>query len=93
MNRSNELGELFVRDDVHLLWPGARTGQPDVGHSSSRAVSLGEFQDDVKKGRAAVEEMTPQSTANFAYPYGHVTLQTKRGLGPGLSSSRGIFPD
>ncbi len=46
----------------------------------------------MKKGRAAVEEMTPQSTANFAYPYGHVTLQTKRGLGPGLSSSRGIFP-
>ncbi len=24
MNRSNELGELFVRDDVHPSWPGAR---------------------------------------------------------------------
>ena len=50
------------------------------------------FVDDVQQGMQAMEKIKGNNAANFAYPYGHVTLGSKTILGPVLTSSRSIFP-
>jgi hypothetical protein len=40
----------------------------------------------------AVEQLAGHNSTNFAYPYGHVTLRSKKNLGRVLTSSRGIIP-
>jgi peptidoglycan/xylan/chitin deacetylase (PgdA/CDA1 family) len=93
MNTSDGLGEQCHVDDVHsLLEKGHELGSQTFSHSSSRAVSLAAFQADVERGREALKELTGIDTANFAYPYGHATLKSKKTLGPTLASSRSIFP-
>jgi peptidoglycan/xylan/chitin deacetylase (PgdA/CDA1 family) len=82
-----------VKEDIDsLLAKGHELASQTFDHSSCRAVSLSVFQDDVRNGREGVEEIAGHGSANFAYPYGHVTLWAKRKLGPELTSSRGIFP-
>jgi len=93
MNVSNELGELFVEDDLRpLLEKGHELGTQTFHHSSCRSVPLSSFRDDVQKGMKAVEELAGHNSTNFAYPYGHVTLRSKKALGPVLTSSRSIIP-
>jgi peptidoglycan/xylan/chitin deacetylase (PgdA/CDA1 family) len=93
MNAYNELGELFHADDLHsLLENGHDLGSQTFHHSSSRSVSLAAFRDDVEKGRRALEEVTGLDSTNFAYPYGHVTLRTKKALGLDLATCRSNFP-
>jgi peptidoglycan/xylan/chitin deacetylase (PgdA/CDA1 family) len=93
MRVSNELGELFVADDLDaLVARGHELGTQTFHHSSCRSVSLAAFVDDVRKGMRAVEQIKGHNAANFAYPYGHVTLGSKKILGPVLTSSRSIFP-
>jgi len=93
MRVSNELGELFVADDLDaLVARGHELGTQTFHHSSCRSVSLAAFVDDVRKGMRAVEQVKGHNAANFAYPYGHVTLGSKKILGPVLTSSRSIFP-
>jgi peptidoglycan/xylan/chitin deacetylase (PgdA/CDA1 family) len=61
-------------------------------HISCRSVSGADFRTDVIKGGRAIEELAGLESPNFAYPYGHVTLQAKRSLELDLSSARSIFP-
>jgi peptidoglycan/xylan/chitin deacetylase (PgdA/CDA1 family) len=93
MNVNNELGELFAADDLRpLLEKGHELGTQTFHHSSCRSVPLAEFRDDVQQGMKAVEELAGHNSTNFAYPYGHVTLRSKKVLGPALSSSRSVIP-
>jgi peptidoglycan/xylan/chitin deacetylase (PgdA/CDA1 family) len=93
MNTSTELGELFVENDLYsLLEKGHELGTQTFHHSSGRSVSLTAFHGDVQKGIKAVEHLPGHNSTNFAYPYGHVTLRTKKTLGPVLTSSRSVIP-
>lgn len=90
---ANELGELFVENDLHsLLEAGHELASHTFHHSSSRSVSLSAFQSDVQEGIKAVEHFTGSRCSNFAYPYGDVTLATKKALVPFLASARSILP-
>lgn len=92
-NVSNKLGELFVDSDIHsLLNDGHEIGTQTYNHSSCRALSLSAFREDVRRGIKEMEDLTGQSPTNFAYPYGHITLRSKRSLGPTLMSSRSVIP-
>ena len=93
MNTSGELGEQSHADDLHsLLAKGHEVGNQTYHHSSARAVPVASFRDDVEHGRIALKELTGFDPTNFAYPYGHATLRSKKTLGPTLTSSRSNFP-
>jgi peptidoglycan/xylan/chitin deacetylase (PgdA/CDA1 family) len=94
MGTTNHLGEQFSSDDLRsLLNDGHELASHTFSHISARAVSSSAYCDDVNRGRKSIEEIAgvPDS-GNFAYPYGDLTLNTKRILGPTLRSSRSIFP-
>jgi peptidoglycan/xylan/chitin deacetylase (PgdA/CDA1 family) len=92
MNSQNESGEQFRTEDIDsLLEKGHELASHTFSHISARAVSRAAFCADVKKGNKVVEEASGVGSANFAYPFGHVTLQTKRSL-TGLTSARSIVP-
>lgn len=93
MNTSNELGEMCGAEDLYsLVERGHELGTQTFHHSSCRAVSLAAFLDDVQKGMTAVEHIQGHNATNFAYPYGHVTLRSKRALSPVLTSARSVVP-
>lgn len=93
LNASNELGDLCIEDDLHsLLEKGHELATQTFGHSSGRTTPLTAFQADVCKGMKAVEHLAGHNSTNFAYPYGHATLRTKKHLGPRLTSSRSVIP-
>jgi peptidoglycan/xylan/chitin deacetylase (PgdA/CDA1 family) len=93
MNTSNELGDLFVEDDIHsLLQRGHEIGSHTLHHTSCRSVRLSDFAADVQAGIKAVEQFTGCSAANFAYPFGHASLATKKRLQGCLGSARSILP-
>ena len=90
---AKELGGQFHVEDLHtLLERGHELGSQTFRHSSSRSVSLTAFRADVEKGRAALKDLTGVDATNFAYPYGHATIRSKKALGPTLASSRSNFP-
>jgi len=92
MNTTNELGEQFRRRDLDsLLADGHELGSHTYGHTSCRKVALRDFQKDARKGRQALCDLTGRDVANFAYPFGHVTLAAKRALGREMASCRSIF--
>jgi peptidoglycan/xylan/chitin deacetylase (PgdA/CDA1 family) len=93
MNASNELGEQFRSEDMDsLLERGHELASHTFSHISCRSVSCAAFREDVEKGRKAIEEVTGVDSTNFAYPFGHVTLQAKRTLRLGPGSARSIAP-
>jgi len=92
-NTSTDLGELFAEDDIHsLIDRGHEVASHTFHHSSCRSISAADFEVDVQEGIKAVELLTGRKSRNFAYPYGHVTLATKKGLAPYLKSARSIIP-
>jgi peptidoglycan/xylan/chitin deacetylase (PgdA/CDA1 family) len=92
MNTCNELGEQFRAEDIDsLLEKGHELASHTFSHISARSASCAEFCEDVTKGTEAVAELSGADSANFAYPYGHITLQTKRALA-NLSSARSVIP-
>jgi hypothetical protein len=70
----------------------AGVGYADVSSSSSRRVSLAEFQNDVHKGIREFERLVDRHSVKFCYPYGHVTLGTERHLESVISRSERHFP-
>jgi len=93
MNSANELGEQFRPEDVRsLVERGHEVGSHTFGHISCNAVCSAEFQEDVNRGQDALAEISGIQSANFAYPFGDVTWEVKKQLGPTLASSRGTFP-
>jgi peptidoglycan/xylan/chitin deacetylase (PgdA/CDA1 family) len=93
MNSVNHLGEQFRQEDLDsLLRDGHELASHTFAHISCRSVSSSAFIQDVEKGRKAIESLTGSADfGNFAYPFGEVTLNTKRLVGPGLASARGIW--
>jgi peptidoglycan/xylan/chitin deacetylase (PgdA/CDA1 family) len=93
MNKSNELGEQFRREDLDLLLrDGHELASHTFGHVSSHSLSCSEFRREVENGRRAIEELTGRSdSGNFAFPFGEVTLNAKRMVGMDVASSRGIW--
>lgn len=93
MNTSNELGDQFRLEDLHAAADeGHELATHTFSHHSSRRVSLAAFQEDVRKGRHAVCEIGgPGAGANFAYPYGEVTMAAKQAVGNEMMSCRGIY--
>lgn len=94
MNTETELGAQFIPEDVHrLIAEGHELACHTFSHLSGRAVPSSVYGNDVDRGRKAMAEVAGVSdSGNFAYPFGHVTLMTKKTLGPRMRSSRGIFP-
>jgi peptidoglycan/xylan/chitin deacetylase (PgdA/CDA1 family) len=93
MNSSSELGEHFSPTDLcSLLGKGHELANHTFSHLSTRSVSTKEFAADTERGRHSLEKLTGQSVSNFSYPFGHVTLRTKKALGRAVASARGIHP-
>jgi peptidoglycan/xylan/chitin deacetylase (PgdA/CDA1 family) len=92
INTTNALGEQFTQDDIYsLLSDGHELGCHTFTHSSLRKVSRSSFQQDVIKGREAIQDMVGGDAGNFAYPYGHVGLRSKGAIGAQMSSCRSIY--
>jgi peptidoglycan/xylan/chitin deacetylase (PgdA/CDA1 family) len=93
MNTANESGEQFRAGDLDsLLEQGHELASHTFGHVSCRALAGAAFRQEVEKGSTAVQEIAGVETANFAYPFGHVTLETKRALAASVPSARSIIP-
>jgi len=93
MNTSGELGEHFTAADLSgLLSNGHELANHTFSHISSRAVSCEQFESDTERGKQSLEELTGHSVNNFSYPFGHVTLQTKKSLAHDVVSARGNSP-
>ena len=92
MNRSNALGEQFCLDDLLLLVErGHEIASHTFSHFSARQMSSNAFEQDAEKGSRAIREAGFTLSGNFAYPYGEVTLRTKRKLGLKFTSCRGTI--
>lgn len=92
MDSTNALGDQLTRADIdRLLRDGHELGCHTFQHSSCRQVPLAAFEQDVTRGREAIRELTGSDAANFAYPYGHVSVKAKRRIGSRMSSARGIY--
>jgi peptidoglycan/xylan/chitin deacetylase (PgdA/CDA1 family) len=92
MNTSNSLGDQFKAEDIDsLLSDGHELGSHTYSHLSGRSVGLKSFEEDVRKGRGAIREMTGRDASSFAYPFGHVTVNSKKTIGKQMSSCRGIY--
>jgi peptidoglycan/xylan/chitin deacetylase (PgdA/CDA1 family) len=91
MNVKNDLGEQFQLDSLKaLVDDGHELASHTFNHLSCRAVPFSRFQQDVRRGREAIREFVRGSGSdNFAYPYGDVTLEGKKLLGPQFTSCRG----
>ena len=93
MGTYNGLGEICNAEDLRsLLEKGHELGTQTLNHPSSRKLSPQAFRLDVEQGILEAEQIVGRQARNFAYPYGHVTLGTKRHLESVVSSSRSIFP-
>jgi peptidoglycan/xylan/chitin deacetylase (PgdA/CDA1 family) len=92
VNSSNELGDQLRWTDIDaVLSDGHEIGCHTFSHCSSRNVSLDVFERDVLRGRDAIRKITGFEADSFAYPFGHVTVSSKKRLGRETSSCRGIY--
>jgi peptidoglycan/xylan/chitin deacetylase (PgdA/CDA1 family) len=91
MNTRSDLGEQFRQEDLaSALDRGHELASHTFSHISARRVSCEMFEHDLEKGEHAIrEKIGLLGSANFAYPYGEVTLRAKKKLGPKLMSCRG----
>jgi len=93
MDSENSTGPLFGPEDLHALADrGHEVAMHGFGHLSARATPVNQFLDDIRHCESALQEhLAERASRNYAYPYGHATLKTKRQLGPNLRSSRGTI--
>ena len=92
IDTANHLGDQLTHNDIHsLVDDGHELGCHTFSHVSCRAHSFRSFENEVLRGRAALHDITGFDPSNFAYPYGHVSLRSKRTIGPLMSSCRGIY--
>jgi peptidoglycan/xylan/chitin deacetylase (PgdA/CDA1 family) len=91
MGKKNDLGEQFCSADLdYLIERGHEVANHTFNHCSAQRTSAEVFGQDVDHCEKAVREITAAGTShNFAYPYGEVTLATKKTLGPRMRSCRG----
>jgi peptidoglycan/xylan/chitin deacetylase (PgdA/CDA1 family) len=91
--RSDGLGEHFTLGDLEeLVDKGHELGSHTYSHVSSRSLSCTDYCAEAARGRRTLEEQTGHAAHSFSYPYGHVTLRTKKLLASQFASARGIRP-
>lgn len=92
MNTSNALGDQLCSKDIEsLLADGHELGSHTFSHTSCRRVSRIAFEEDALRGQDALQRMTRHQVDSFSYPYGHVSLDLKKGLGRQMASCRSIY--
>jgi peptidoglycan/xylan/chitin deacetylase (PgdA/CDA1 family) len=92
MNTSTVSGEQARLNDMDaLLAEGHELGCHTYSHVSCRERSPIAFEDEVLRGRTSLFQMTGSDPANFAYPYGHVSVRSKGVIGSHMTSCRGIY--
>lgn len=86
----NHLGEqLRIGDLQSLLGEGHELASHTYSHCSCRETPFRNFEIDVQKARLALHELSgAEDSGNFAYPYGHVTVNSKKNLGTKVRSCR-----
>jgi peptidoglycan/xylan/chitin deacetylase (PgdA/CDA1 family) len=94
MNTRNEDEvEQFREEDIDaLLESGHELASHTYSHISCRTASLSNYCKDVERGSQAVKKTNRVDSVNFAYPFGHLSLLTKRDLAGTVASARSIFP-
>ena len=94
MNSETESGKQFSREDLDmLLHEGHELAHHTFGHISCRSMPASTFSKEVRKGCAAIEDLSGcRASNNFAYPFGDVTLTGKRLVGAEVSSARSTWP-
>ena len=89
---SNHLGEMFSEDDLHaVLQRGHELANHTFGHVSGKTLRAAEYWENVEQGFQQLRRVAGGNSANFAYPFGDLTVSVKRAL-RGVCSARGIFP-
>lgn len=93
MGKSNAMGEQFDAKDLHsLIERGHEVASHTYDHLSARRTPVEAFLKNVQECEDAIQKCSDaEASGNFAYPYGEVTLETKRLLGPRMKSSRGTI--
>jgi peptidoglycan/xylan/chitin deacetylase (PgdA/CDA1 family) len=93
MGTRNHLGDQFQREDLDvLLREGHDLAAHTYSHLSCRSVSASRFREDLRRGQQAVCQLGGQKgSGNFAFPFGEVTANAKRFVGPDVASARGIW--
>src|ERR1700760_4531675 len=92
LNTTNHLGDQLKREDIDsLLGNDHELGCHTFSHISCRSVPLKSFENNVLKGRATIREVTGYDAANFSYPFGHVSVSSKRIIGLQMNSCRSIY--
>jgi peptidoglycan/xylan/chitin deacetylase (PgdA/CDA1 family) len=91
MGTNNDLGEQFSSADLRtLVERGHEVANHTYNHLSARSTPIEEFLEDAYYGEETIRESIGLSASNnFAYPYGEVTLATKKQLGRRMKSCRG----
>jgi peptidoglycan/xylan/chitin deacetylase (PgdA/CDA1 family) len=93
MGTQTDVGEICNAEDLRLvLEKGHELGTQTLHHFSARALSPQAFREDVEQGILEAEQVAGRPARNFSYPYGHVTLGTKKHLDSVVASARSIFP-
>ena len=93
MNTTGELGELCSEADLQTLRArGHEIGSHTFTHSSCRSIALRDFHGDVTRGMTALRELTGSDAPDFAYPYGELSLRSKKALSSSVRSARSILP-
>lgn len=88
---TNHLGLHMSRDDMKTVHEaGHHIDDHTFSHVSARSVSTQDFLTDIEKNQAVFTELGLPSPRTFAYPYGEVTLETKRALSRRFPLLRGI---
>jgi peptidoglycan/xylan/chitin deacetylase (PgdA/CDA1 family) len=92
MNGWEEPSERVTVDDLRsLVEDGHELATHTFSHVSPRALPLAKFRQDVRKGQEAIRQIGLAPSANFAYPFGEVTLAAKGALAAELASCRSIY--
>lgn len=90
MGSTTTLGDQFYIDDLlSLAADRHEVANHTFHHISSRTTSVHAYRDDVLAGRAALRKIPGLTISdNFAYPFGAVTMATKRVLAKEMRSCR-----
>jgi peptidoglycan/xylan/chitin deacetylase (PgdA/CDA1 family) len=94
MGQTTELGPMFTQADLdELLEAGHEFACHTVGHTSCLAVNTARFVDSCRENRRqAATLLKGYQLHNMSYPYGHITLMTKRALRSAYDSCRSTEP-
>ena len=94
MGSTTEVGAIFDEGDLRtLIEHGHELASHTYSHISAKNTKLSAYYEDVKKGEQALARYTANcQRMNFSYPFGAVTVEAKKKVGPAVRSCRGIFP-